>query len=279
MRRSGRWAWGSGLVAVATLLLAGCGAADAGSGKSTPPPKRSPSPARASAKYVPSKWINSKGVFVAPPDSAASASVKTQWKRDYGTLPPAVGFIAGLGHVPVNNQTSLSQAQANALGKEYLVGQGYLMYFLAQGSISGALSVSAGSAIGSFPQLQSVLSSGGHVETIGCELPTRLVLVSIPTPPGPISGSSPYGLVESFNLAPGGSCSMVTVSKAARAVTLFHVSGKSSASTMTLQEGVAVKIPALGATVWKNLGSVGCPTYTPRASVTQACPDLVTGGG
>lgn len=280
-----RWLAGGGVL-VLVLAIIGLvlprlfGPSDSHRPSPSPSSKPSASPTTLPTGYVPpsKSIINSKGVFVARPDATASASVKALWAQVWGAPPPPADFAKSLGHVPVDNQTSLSQAQANTLGEEYLVGQGYLMYFLEEGSISGALSVSAGSAIGSFPQLQSVLSSGGHVETIGCELPTSLVLVSIPTPPGPISGASPYGFVESFNLAPGGSCSMVTISKAGRAVTLFHVSGKSSASTMTLQEGLAVKIPALGATVWKNLGSVGCPTYTSGESLTLACPSLLPGG-
>lgn len=280
--RSGRLTWGGGLVAgaaVTALLVAGCSApSNLGGGKPSPSPKSSTSPVRASGKYVPSKWINSKGVFVAPPDSAASASVKAQWKLDYGTLPPPVGFVKSLGHVPVVNETTgpqaVSQAQANEWGQEFLVAQGYLMYFQAEGSLGGALAVAGGSGIGAFPQVQSTLSSGGHVETIGCQLPTKLVLVSIPTNPGPMSGASASGFVESSSqTGPGGSCSIVGVSKAGQKTTFGTF-----LPSQYLQEGQPVQIPALGLTVWKNVGSAPCPTYALGDSLTQACPSLLTGG-
>ncbi|MHB1892805.1 MAG: hypothetical protein ACYCTZ_04800 [Candidatus Dormibacteria bacterium] len=231
------------------------------------------------AGYVPSKWINSKGVFVAPPDSGASASLKAQWEQAFGVLPPPAGFVKGLGRVVVNNQTSLSQSQANALGEEFLVDQGYLTYFLEEGSLNGALAVSAGNAITAFPTVQNVLGAGGRVQTIGCQLPMSMVLVDIPSPPGPTSGASAYGLVElSDNTAPGRSCSMVTISKTGQRTTLFHVAGINESAGGVLQEGAKVALASMGVTVWKNLGSWNCPTYTVGQKLTIACPTLLPAG-
>jgi len=258
------------------LLMAGCAAGNpAGTGKPSPSPKPTASASTGSGRYLPSKWVNSKGVFVAPVDSRASASLKAQWESAYGVLPPPRGFVSGLGQVPVDNQTSLPQAEASGLGEEYLVAQGYLSYFLAVGSLNGALAVSAGTAIGDFPQVQAVLSSGGHIETVGCQLPTSLVLVNIPNPPGPEPGASVYGLVQTFNTAPGGSCAFIAVAKSGRKTTLSDVAD--AGADVYLQEGSKVALSALGTTVWKNLGSWSCPNY-PAQSLTEACPSLLTGG-
>jgi len=256
------------------LLMAGCAAGNpAGTGKPSPSPKPTTSASTGSGKYLPSKWVNSKGVFVAPADSGASASLKAQWETAYGVLPPPQGFVSGLGQVPVNNQTALPQSEANTLGEEFLVAQGYLSYFLTEGSLTGALAASAGSAIGAFPQVQSVLLSGGRVEIIGCQLPITLVLVSIPHPPGPVSGASRYGFVETPNTAPGGSCSIVTIAKSGQKSTVAH-----GIPSQTLQEGQSVQVSALGMAVWRNVGSWSCPTYAPTESVGAACPSLLVGG-
>ena len=266
--RSGRLTWRGGLVAgvaATALLVAGCSApSNLGGGKPSPSPKSSTSPARASGKYVPSKWINSKGVFVAPPDSAASASVKAQWKLDYGTVPPPVGFISGLGHVPVNNQTSLPQAEANTLGQGFLLSQGYEDYFLAEGSVVGLQAAGGAGVFGDFGTVAAALEAGAHVQVVGCALPTTLSVVTIPSPLGPPAGDT-YGVLAGFTAAPSGHCALVAVSKSGASHTLISYSAQT-----TLYAGSATKIAALGV-LWNPVGGWICPGYQAGAPLTSVC--------
>lgn len=272
-RRPGRLTQGSGLVAgiaVTALLVVGCGASGhAGGHKASPSSSPTASSTSSPTGYVPSKWVNAEGVFVAPPDSAAPASVKAQWKLAYGVLPPPPGFIRGLGHVPVVNETTgaqaVSQAQANSWGQAFLVAQGYMDYFLSVGSNAGLLGVASSNIVPDYSTVAAALASRQDVYVVGCALPVSLTLFQIPTPLQPPPGE-PYGLMALFRPLANGKCETRTAPSTTGG-TLVESSGNAPA----LYAGAVKTTPMLGA-IWYSPGVYACPTYQPGAAVAAACP-------
>lgn len=271
-RRPGRLTQISGLlaaIAATALVVVGCGASGHAVGRGPSPSSNPTTPSTNSpAGYVPSKWVNAEGVFIAPLDSRAPASVKAQWKLAYGVLPPPAGFVHGLGHVPVVNETTgaqaVSQAQANAWGQAFLAAQGYMDYFLSVGSVAGLLGVASANVVPYYSKVAAALASGHHAYVVGCALPVSLTLVQIPASLQPPVGE-PYGLVARFRPLANGKCETRTApSTTAGAIIASEENGPA------LYEGAVKTTPMLGA-IWYSPGAYGCSTYQPGGGVAAAC--------
>jgi hypothetical protein len=247
------------------LLMAGCAAGNpAGTGKPSPSPKPTTSTSTGSGKYLPSKWVNSKGVFVAPADSGASASLKAQWETAYGVFPPPQGFVSGLGQVPVTNLTNVSQGEADQWGQAFLVDQGYEDYFLAAGSSKGVAAVANGNVIPDYSAVSADLAAGVRVYVVGCALPISLTLVTIPSSLKPPAGDS-YGLMASFKPLANGGCQLQGATVNGPGATIW-----SGTDVPDLYEGRVTSIPALGS-VWVPLGALSCPSYQVGGDLAAAC--------
>jgi len=247
------------------LLVAGCAAGNpAGTGKPSPSPKPTASASTGSGRYLPSKWVNSKGVFVAPVDSGASASLKAQWEIAYGVLPPPHGFVSGLGQVPVTNAAGLPTAKAAALGQQFLVEQGYEDYFLTEGSGQGLAAVGGAGLMSDYTTVSADLQAGGHIQVTGCALPTSLEVVAIPTALNPPQGDT-YGLLATFVGPSKGQCVLQLSTKSAASSTVAKY-----APAPTLYAGSSTKIGLLG-TIWKPVGGWSCPGYRDGESLASVC--------
>lgn len=248
-----------------TLLIAGCGAGNpGGTGKPSPSPKPTTSASTGSGKYLPSKWVNSQGVFVAPADSGANASLTAKWEVAYGVPPPPLGFVSGLGQVPVTNLTNVSQAKADQWGQAFLVDQGYEDYFLGVGSPKGVAAVANGNVIPNYSAVRADLGSGDRVRVAGCALPISLTLVTIPSSLGHPAGDG-YGLMATFKPLTNGHCQLQGAAPNGSVTTIW-----SGTNVPDLYEGAVTSIPILGS-VWVPPGALSCPNYQTGGDIAAAC--------